>query len=156
MKSGTLTLLHVGSEDGLPRIPSPEIPGWTLESIAMTGDVVDTILEVSDEREADLIAMGTRGQHGFLGLLRGTTTERVLRGQNVRCSRSQRVKPPAVLLRDVRRDGELECRDSASKIPKGMSRGAGRPRRSWGHPPGAPLIRTDAKASGFRGPGWCR
>ncbi|MBL9174731.1 MAG: universal stress protein [Verrucomicrobiales bacterium] len=78
--SGTLTLLHIGSEDGLPRIPSAEIPGWTLESVAMSGDVVDTILEVSDEREADLIVMGTRGHHGFLGLLRGTTTERVLRG----------------------------------------------------------------------------
>lgn len=80
VKPGTLTLLHVGSEEGLPRFPLPEIPDWTVESIGMTGNVVDTILEVSDEREADLIVMGTRGQHGFLGLLRGTTTERVLRG----------------------------------------------------------------------------
>ena len=77
---GTITVLHVGSEEDLPRIPKPEIPGWAVEFVTVTGDVVDTILEVSDEREADLIVMGTRGRHGFLDAIRGTTTERVLRG----------------------------------------------------------------------------
>jgi nucleotide-binding universal stress UspA family protein len=44
------------------------------------GEVVETILNASDEREADLIVMATRGHDGFVDALRGSTTERVLRG----------------------------------------------------------------------------
>ena len=41
---------------------------------------MDTILTVARERAADLIVMTTAGRHGFLDALRGSTTERVLRG----------------------------------------------------------------------------
>ena len=77
---GALTVLHVGAEGDLPQWTPPELPGWSVESVSVAGEVVDTILEVSDERDADLIVMGTRGHHGFLDALRGSTTERVLRG----------------------------------------------------------------------------
>lgn len=78
---GAITVLHVGAEGDLPQLwTPPELPGWSVESVSVAGEVVDTILEVSDERDADLIVMGTRGHHGFLDALRGSTTERVLRG----------------------------------------------------------------------------
>lgn len=74
------TLLHVGPDESLPAMEPPVEPGWTFESTVADGDVVDTILEVSDDRDVDLIVMATRGHHGFLDALRGSTTERVLRG----------------------------------------------------------------------------
>ena len=43
------------------------------------GPVVATILDTAAERQAQLIAMPTAGQQGFLDMLRGSTTERVLR-----------------------------------------------------------------------------
>jgi len=42
------------------------------------GPVVETILRVAEERNVDLIAMPTAGQHGFLDAFRGSTTSRVL------------------------------------------------------------------------------
>jgi len=44
-----------------------------------TGEVVDEILSLSEERDADLIAMATAGRNGFLEALSGSTTEQVLR-----------------------------------------------------------------------------
>jgi nucleotide-binding universal stress UspA family protein len=72
--------LHVGLEKDYPSAYPPEHPGWTREVVCEEGDVVDTILNVSDEREVDLIVMATRGHDGFVDALRGSTTERVLRG----------------------------------------------------------------------------
>lgn len=72
--------LHVGPEKDYPSAYLPEHPGWTREVVCEEGDVVDTILNVSDEREVDLIVMTTRGHDGFVDALRGSTTERVLRG----------------------------------------------------------------------------
>jgi nucleotide-binding universal stress UspA family protein len=40
---------------------------------------VETILAVAGEQGADLIVMTTKGRHGFLDALRGSTTEQVLR-----------------------------------------------------------------------------
>lgn len=74
------TLLFVGPEAEQPSALIPDNPGWTREVLCEEGDVVEAILNASDEREADLIVMATRGHDGFLDALRGTTTERVLRG----------------------------------------------------------------------------
>jgi nucleotide-binding universal stress UspA family protein len=74
------TFLYVGPDATPPAAYLPEQLGWTHEVVCEEGDVVNTILDVSDEREADLIAMTTRGHHGFLDAFRGSTTERVLRG----------------------------------------------------------------------------
>ena len=59
--------IHVGS--GGPVIPR-------LAVRELTGAVVDTIL--AEAAGAQLIAMPTRGRHGLLDALRGSTTERVL------------------------------------------------------------------------------
>lgn len=74
------TLLFVGPEAERPSAMIPDNPGWTREVVCEGGDVGEAILNASDEREADLIVMATRGHDGFLDALRGTTTERVLRG----------------------------------------------------------------------------
>ena len=44
----------------------------------MVGPIVETIAATARELDADLIVMTTRGRHGFLDALRGSTTERVL------------------------------------------------------------------------------
>lgn len=64
-------LLHVG--DDLP-IFEGLLPHIELRK----GPVVDTILTYAMEIGADLIAMPTRGRHGIMEALRGSTTERVL------------------------------------------------------------------------------
>jgi len=44
------------------------------------GDPVEWILAVGAEFDVDVIVMATKGQDSLLDMLRGTTTERVLRG----------------------------------------------------------------------------
>lgn len=77
------TLLYVGTETDMPPISTPEVAGWHFERNAWEGNVVERILEVAEEQDADLICMATDGADGFLGALRGSTTERVLRA--VKC-----------------------------------------------------------------------
>jgi len=74
-----LTLLHIGREDETPEVELALQPGWTSERLVRTGEVVDEILSLSEERDADLIAMATAGRNGFLEALSGSTTEQVLR-----------------------------------------------------------------------------
>ncbi|MBI4617462.1 MAG: universal stress protein [Planctomycetes bacterium] len=74
------TLLHVGREEDSPPLSQPDRAGWTWQARARRGEIVETILSVAEEEDVDLIAMATRGHDGFLDALRGSTTERVLRG----------------------------------------------------------------------------
>lgn len=76
----TFTLLHVGKSGEMPRVQTEEQDGWTWNKLTRDGDVVDTILATAKETRADLIVMTTAGRDGFLDGLRGSTTERVLRG----------------------------------------------------------------------------
>lgn len=73
-------LLHIGDEASVPTLQRTERPGWSWDTILGRGDVVDEILNLCSERSADLIVMATEGHQGFLDALRGSTTERVLRG----------------------------------------------------------------------------
>ena len=43
------------------------------------GPVVETIVSVAEEIDANIIVMPTAGHHGLLDALRGSVTERVLR-----------------------------------------------------------------------------
>lgn len=68
-------LLHVG--DRAPTLfddMEQEIP-----VARATGPVVQAILAQADSEQADLIAMPTAGHDGLLDMLRGSTTERVMR-----------------------------------------------------------------------------
>jgi len=73
-----LTLLHVGSANTFPRVAIPEGP-WEIVRIARAGSAPAEILACADEIKANLIIMVTEGKHGFLDVLRGTTTAQVLR-----------------------------------------------------------------------------
>jgi len=72
-----IEVLHVG--DGpVPSVPRPEGDAWTWRETRTQGDVVDEILAAA--RNANLVVMATDGRNGFLDALRGSFTERVLRG----------------------------------------------------------------------------
>jgi len=72
-----IEILHVG--DGpVPKVPRPEGDAWSWRETVTQGDVVDEILAAG--RRADLLVMATDGRDGILDALRGSFTERVLRG----------------------------------------------------------------------------
>lgn len=72
-----IVLLHVNG-GALPQVNRPESQGCVWKELRREGDVVATILDAS--READLIVMATEGRHGVFDALRGSVTERVVRG----------------------------------------------------------------------------
>jgi nucleotide-binding universal stress UspA family protein len=92
----TIELMHVG-ETG------PEImeDGAVVPVALQTGDPVSAILAAAEQ--VDLIAMPTKGHHGFLDALRGSTTERVVRHSPCRCwpCPSNRIsfRPPSLVRR---------------------------------------------------------
>jgi len=73
------TIVHVGSQDTLPPYHFSKDHDWNWETIVATGNVVEQILKIEEDRAADLIVMATQGHQGFLDALRGSTTEQVLR-----------------------------------------------------------------------------
>jgi nucleotide-binding universal stress UspA family protein len=76
-------LLHAGPDAACPAVEVPTGPGWSSEVRTWEGDVVDHILLSARVDEADLIVMATRGHHGLVDALRGSTTERVVHGADV-------------------------------------------------------------------------
>lgn len=79
LTDGIITLLHVGDAATTPHVEVPGIPGWKVERITRAGDVVGTITHVAEATGADLLVMTTKGREGFLDVLRGTDTEKVVR-----------------------------------------------------------------------------
>lgn len=73
-------LLHVGPEGGAPRLLVSDESGWTHETETWEGPVVDHILACAEANDADLVVMAKRGQRTPLDALRGSTTERIVRG----------------------------------------------------------------------------
>ncbi len=76
-----LTTVHVANEDSdeTPRVTLPETSGWLCQRMTRAGDPVQEILATARELEPDLIVMATAGHQGFLDMIRGSATERVLR-----------------------------------------------------------------------------
>ena len=72
-----LVMLHVNG-GASPRLDRPESQACAWKELRREGDVVETILDVA--QEADLIVMATEGRHGFVDAMRGSVTERVVRG----------------------------------------------------------------------------
>lgn len=81
---GVVTLLHVGDAENAPRLNIPASSEWMWRTTAREGEPAEVIVQVAQDTHADLIAMTTEGAHGFLDALRGSTSERVLRG--ARCA----------------------------------------------------------------------
>jgi nucleotide-binding universal stress UspA family protein len=75
-----VTLLHVGDPHDQPVVHTPTHEGWTWEHAGRHGEVVTEILTLAREHTVDLVVMATQGHDGWLDALRGSTTERVLRG----------------------------------------------------------------------------
>ncbi|HEU4685066.1 MAG TPA: universal stress protein [Nitrospira sp.] len=73
-------LVYVGREEDFPKITHPDHPGWTWERVVAKGDPADWILAVGKDFDVDLIVMMTEGHNSVIDMLRGSTTERVLRG----------------------------------------------------------------------------
>jgi nucleotide-binding universal stress UspA family protein len=83
VKEGTFTLMQVGDSASMPDVRTPDVPGWTWNKEVRSGDVIQTIIDMSHETRADLIVMSTDGRNGFLDGLRGSHSERVLRQAGV-------------------------------------------------------------------------
>jgi nucleotide-binding universal stress UspA family protein len=77
-ESGEFRLLHIGSG----KMPMVDLPraGWFYKTLLVRGNVVEEILKAEQEWQADLLVLATEGHLDFLDALRGSTTERVLRG----------------------------------------------------------------------------
>jgi nucleotide-binding universal stress UspA family protein len=80
LPKGTFILLHVGEEDSMPAAQPLDVPGWDWKTVTCSGDVIQGILSTAKKESADLIVMATDGRNGFLDALRGSHSERVLRG----------------------------------------------------------------------------
>ena len=72
-------LVFLGSDEDFPRLKMPEQPGWTWERLIAKGNPADWILAAGKDFDVDLIVMVTEGHKSIIEVLRGSTTERVLR-----------------------------------------------------------------------------
>ena len=77
---GEVRLVHVGAPGAEPSIESLHEPGWSCEILVRQGEVVDQILAEEAEWCPDLMVLATQGHMDFMDALRGSTTERVVRG----------------------------------------------------------------------------
>lgn len=75
----TLRVVHVG-DDSFPDLDTPTESAGKWERRALSGDVLTALGQEMQEWRPDLLVMTTEGRHGFMDCLRGSTTERMLRG----------------------------------------------------------------------------
>jgi nucleotide-binding universal stress UspA family protein len=75
--TGVIDVVHVGDHATMPAFDAPASAGMVWERRAMPGEVEPTL--VRESGTSGLVVMPTQGHHGFLDVLRGSTTERVLR-----------------------------------------------------------------------------
>ena len=74
-----LTVMHVGPQPMTrPDIAYPQDEDWNWNWLARGEEVVDDILDVADQKSADLIAMTTQGHTCWKDILSGCTTENVV------------------------------------------------------------------------------
>jgi nucleotide-binding universal stress UspA family protein len=78
----TITLLFVGADADMPRVQTEDGVRCRFERRCRQGDPVEVILQTAELTKAELIVMPTAGRAGVFDALRGSTTERVLRGAN--------------------------------------------------------------------------
>ncbi len=73
-------LIHVGDDRMLHSLHYPMRKGLVWRTMICHGDTVDVILGIGEDFDVDLIVMTTEGHHSLIDMMRGSTTERVLRG----------------------------------------------------------------------------
>lgn len=73
-------LVHAGSEEEVPKINKPQQGGWIWDEVVGQANAVDWILGAGAGYDVDLIVMMTQGHNSIFDMLRGSVTERVLRG----------------------------------------------------------------------------
>jgi hypothetical protein len=78
--AGEIRLVHAGSTGIAPVVDPPQWPGSSYNIAVRQGDVVDEILKTERDWRPNLMVLATQGHLDFLDALRGSTTERVLRG----------------------------------------------------------------------------
>jgi nucleotide-binding universal stress UspA family protein len=78
--AGEFRLVHVGPPGTAPVVNPPHWSGWSYDIVVRQGNVVDEILRTEHEWHPDLMVLATQGHLDFVDALRGSTTERVLRG----------------------------------------------------------------------------
>jgi nucleotide-binding universal stress UspA family protein len=61
-----------------PQVNRPESQACVWKELRRVGDAVAAILDAA--QDADLIVMATEGRHGIFDAMRGSVTERVVRG----------------------------------------------------------------------------
>ncbi len=76
----TGVLVHVGDDSTFHSIRYPSRNGWLWHTLTCQGNIVDVILGMGADFDVDLIVMATEGHDSMLDMMRGSTTERVLRG----------------------------------------------------------------------------
>ncbi len=76
----TVVVVHVGEDETLQSIHYPSRTDWLWHTMTCRGNVVDVILGMGADFDVDLIVMTTAKQQSLLDMLRGSVTERVLRG----------------------------------------------------------------------------
>ncbi len=79
-KNVLFELVHLGTEADTPKFTQPDRPGWSWNTLVAKGDPVEWILAAGRDFDVDLIVMTTEGHSSLFDLLRGSTTERVVRG----------------------------------------------------------------------------
>lgn len=78
-EEGEIRVLHVGTEATLPPVRLPEVPGWTVSTVIVDGDVVEQILLDANAMTAQCIVMTSAGHDSAGDVIFGSTAERVAR-----------------------------------------------------------------------------
>jgi nucleotide-binding universal stress UspA family protein len=73
-------LIQLEKDGVLQKFTHPERPDWTWNTLVAKGDPAEWILAAGADFDVDLIVMMTEGHTGLVDLIRGSTTERVVRG----------------------------------------------------------------------------
>ncbi len=79
VRSAQLILLHVG-DASMPDVRMPDRPNLSFVTDRRSGGVVDAILDAARDHDVNLLVMATHGRNDPVDLLRGSRTERVVRG----------------------------------------------------------------------------
>ena len=73
-------LIQLEKDGVLQKFTHPERPDWTWNTLVAKGDPSEWILAAGADFDVDLIVMMTEGHTSLVDLIRGSTTERVVRG----------------------------------------------------------------------------